>query len=376
MTQGLDDQKDVENKGDVKNNSDIKNIDDVQNNVNIRGSTKQSDKSTEGTVEEKSDENFIDILGNGLLTKKVLVQGNGRESRPDRGDIVTLDIEGHLSDGTAVDKYTAFTFPLGEGDVIQALDLGVSLMEIGETCELFAASKFAYGERGREPDIPLNSDITYTLELLKYEKKPELDKISQEVKLEMGEKKRERGNFLFSRQDFTGAINSYTQAIKILDYPSATLNEISINQQEITDCKLKCCNNLAACQLKVGAYEAAIRSTEIVLLSQPSNVKALFRIGKAHSAKGNTNEGIQYFKKALQLEPESKIIHQELSRLSKKLKSETESEKEMYRRMLGTKNTKTTNKKSGSSVIILLFYFTLYNSSDSKLHIYYPVFLV
>ncbi|KAK6179817.1 hypothetical protein SNE40_012088 [Patella caerulea] len=308
-----------------------------------------SNNANDQGAKDNGEGEYIDILGNGLLQKKVLVKGKGKDTRPLNGDIVTLDIEGYLTDGTAVDKYNSFSFYLGEGDVIQAWDLAVSLMETGETCEVVTGAKYAYGEKGRQPDIPANSEITYTLELLKHEDKPDLDKISKQEKLDMGEKKRERGNFLFARQDYTGAINSYTKAVKILDHQGNNMNSEPSLLQEILDSKIKCCNNLAACQLKVEAYDAVIRSCDMVLISQPDNVKALFRLGKAYSAKGSTNEAISYFKKALKKEPESKIIHQELSKLTKKLKSETDSEKEMYRRMLGTNNSKNSNKKPPNS---------------------------
>lgn len=49
---------------------------------------------------------------------------------------------------------------------------------------------------------------------------------------------------------------------------------------ELLDVKLKCLNNMAAAQLKLDHYEAALRSCVSVLAYQPDNVKALFRQGK------------------------------------------------------------------------------------------------
>lgn len=39
-------------------------------------------------------------------------------------------------------------------------------------------------------------------------------------------------------------------------------------------------NNLAAAQLKIGSFDAALMSVENVLRCQPNNVKALFRKAK------------------------------------------------------------------------------------------------
>ena len=44
--------------------------------------------------------------------------------------------------------------------------------------------------------------------------------------------------------------------------------------------KVKCLNNLAASQLKLDHYEAALKSCNLVLEHQPGNIKALFRKGK------------------------------------------------------------------------------------------------
>jgi FK506-binding protein 8 len=44
--------------------------------------------------------------------------------------------------------------------------------------------------------------------------------------------------------------------------------------------RLKVYNNLAAAQMKIKAYDAALQSVENVLRYQTNNVKALFRKGK------------------------------------------------------------------------------------------------
>lgn len=51
-------------------------------------------------------------------------------------------------------------------------------------------------------------------------------------------------------------------------------------EEELLDVKLKCLNNMAAAQLKLDHYEAALRSCVSVLAYQPDNIKALFRQGK------------------------------------------------------------------------------------------------
>lgn len=51
-------------------------------------------------------------------------------------------------------------------------------------------------------------------------------------------------------------------------------------EDELLDVKVKCLNNMAASQLKLDHYEAALKSCVSALQHQPDNIKALFRMGK------------------------------------------------------------------------------------------------
>lgn len=308
----------------------------TQPNPDIIKKNDVNDKTKEKKNGEDED-GYLDLLGNGLLKRKVIEGEDVEDIKPYHGDIVTINTSGKLEDGTVVDTLEDLSFPVGEGDVIQAWDLGVMTTKVGQTIELTTDAKYAYGELGRKPDIPPNATITYMIKLTKKEEAPDINKLDVDERFNMAEKKRERGNEVFGRNDYAGAINSYNKAIKILE--SGSLQGTPTKLQDLADCRLKCCNNMAACQLKVEAYDAAMKSCQAVLDLQPENVKALFRLGKAHTAKGNTKEGIQYLQKAFRLEPESKVIKQEIKKLSQKISKETELEKNMYKKMLGTKTT-------------------------------------
>lgn len=51
-------------------------------------------------------------------------------------------------------------------------------------------------------------------------------------------------------------------------------------EEEVREYRVKCLNNLAAAQLKLEQYEEALRSSRDVLTLEQNNVKALFRTGK------------------------------------------------------------------------------------------------
>lgn len=51
-------------------------------------------------------------------------------------------------------------------------------------------------------------------------------------------------------------------------------------EEEVNDYRVKCLNNLAAAQLKLGQFDEALHTSQDVLFLDPQNVKALFRKGK------------------------------------------------------------------------------------------------
>lgn len=63
---------------------------------------------------------------------------------------------------------------------------------------------------------------------------------------------------------------------------STTVDISPEEENELMDVKVKCLNNMAASQLKLDHYDAALKSCVSALSHQPENIKALFRMGKVH----------------------------------------------------------------------------------------------
>lgn len=125
--------------------------------------------------------------------------------------------------------------------------------------------------------------------------------------------------------------------------------------QELLEDRIKVYNNMAQAQMKIQAYEAALKSVDTVLQCQPNNVKALFRKGKILEAKADVAGAIPLLRKAATLDPENKSIQNELSRLILKSKREARNEKDLYQKMLGQAqilDTKTQQKKQTSTAVV------------------------
>ncbi|XP_058419770.1 peptidyl-prolyl cis-trans isomerase FKBP8 isoform X2 [Diceros bicornis minor] len=279
-------------------------------------------------------EEWLDILGNGLLRKKTLVPGPPGSSRPTKGQVVTVQLQMSLENGTRVQEEPELVFTLGDCDVIQALDLSVPLMDVGETAMVTADSKYCYGPQGRSPYIPPHAALCLEVILKTAVDGPDLEMLTGQERVALANRKRECGNAHYQRADFVLAANSYDLAIKAIT--SSTKVDMTFEEEEqLLQLKVKCLNNLAASQLKLDHYRAALRSCSLVLEHQPDNIKALFRKGKVLAQQGEYSEAIPILRAALKLEPSNKTIHAELSKLVKKHAAQRSTETALYRKMLG-----------------------------------------
>ncbi|KAM4052936.1 peptidyl-prolyl cis-trans isomerase FKBP8 [Anomaloglossus baeobatrachus] len=313
---------------------------------------KDSKEQTEEDNGEKSpEEEWEDIFVNGLMKKKVLVPGKGPESRPKRGQDVTVRLKASLEDGSVVEDNGSLTFTLGDGDVIQVLDLCVQLMETEETVLIHADSKYCYGKDGRSPNIFPNANLVLEVTLLDVKDGPDVELLTGQEKLALVNKKRERGNFYYQNGNYMFAINCYDIALRIVN-SSSKVDFTPEEEGDLLDVKMKCLNNLAASQLKLDHFEAALKSCNMVLDQQPENIKALFRKGKVLAQQGEYSEAIAILRRALKLEPSNKTIHAELSKLVKKHTDQKNVESAMYKKMLGNVSTSTNKaaKKSSWSI--------------------------
>ncbi|XP_074533786.1 FKBP prolyl isomerase 16 [Halichoeres trimaculatus] len=262
-----------------------------------------------------------DITEDRLLRKKVLESRDLNAPCPTWGQEVTVKMQCVLEDRTVVEKDCKLVFVIGEGDVNQALEECVMSMKKDEITLLLADSQYAYGLLGREPDIPAWAPLLYQLQLLDIREKPDPFTLPIADRIRIGNQKRERGNFHFQREEYSMAARAYCMALDVLTTHSRDGDDVGVKaeeEEEVKDYRVKCLNNLATSQLKLEQYDDSLRTSWDVLTLEPNNVKALFRAGKLLSDKGEYKEAMEVLKKALKLEPTTKAIHAELSKLVKR----------------------------------------------------------
>jgi peptidylprolyl isomerase len=102
------------------------------------------------------------------LKIQILAIGTGAEATP--GHTVVVNYKGTLTNGTVFDSTegkSAFSFPLGAGDVIRGWDEGVAGMKVGEKRALTIPSDLGYGPNGTPGGpIPPNATLIFEVELL------------------------------------------------------------------------------------------------------------------------------------------------------------------------------------------------------------------
>ncbi|XP_062357371.1 peptidyl-prolyl cis-trans isomerase FKBP8-like [Cinclus cinclus] len=288
---------------------------------------------------------WSDLTEDRLLRKRVVWAGPGG-SRPLPGQEVSVKVLGALEDGGLVERDPRLIFVPGHGDVVQvspnwcavqcragqrpgaptrqprrahpqALELGVPTMQPGEVSFFLAAFPYAYGRPGREPDVPPEAPLLFEVTLLEVRDGPDPQRLPPAVRLRLGSQRRERGNFHFARGDFAAALRSYRLSLRALDGP-ATAPPGPEEEEELREQRVKCLNNCAAAELKLGRAEEALAACEAALRISPDNSRALLRRGQLLAEQRRDAEAALVLRKALELDPANKVIHTELSRLAKR----------------------------------------------------------
>ncbi|XP_015493916.1 peptidyl-prolyl cis-trans isomerase FKBP8-like [Parus major] len=291
-------------------------------------------------------EGWSDLTEDRLLRKRVVRAGPGGP-RPLPGQEVSVKVLGALEDGGLVERDPRLIFVPGHGDVVQvspnrsavqcrvdttqpgtptcqlrrarsqALELGVPTMQPGEVSFFLAAFPYAYGRPGREPDVPPEAPLLFEVTLLEVRDGPDPQPLPPSVRLRLGSQRRERGNFHFARGDFAAALRSYRLSLRALDGPT-TGPPGPEEEEELREQRVKCLNNCAAAELKLGRAEEALAACEAALRIDPDNGRALLRRGQLLAEQGRDAEAALVLRRALELDPASKVIHTELSRLAKR----------------------------------------------------------
>jgi len=174
------------------------------------------DKSSNDDWTELDQDGYENVLGSGRLRRKILSPGSG-SSKPTKGDLVKIKLIAKFQDDIFEDE-PEFQFNILEGEVVQALDLIVPLMVIGETDEIIADPDLGYGAFGFPPVCPPNAAITIEVTLLEHVESTSPLDLDLELRRNVGLRKKDRGNFWFNRNDYAKSVQCYRYARSSFDF--------------------------------------------------------------------------------------------------------------------------------------------------------------
>ncbi|XP_063626690.1 peptidyl-prolyl cis-trans isomerase FKBP8 [Cydia splendana] len=339
---------------------------------------------TEKPVESKTDE-WQDVLGSGALLKKILKPGDESEGlRPHRSDICRISYELKIRGGSGdiFEKRDHVKIYLGDNEILQGLDLALTLMYKGEECLLQIAPRFAYGDVGLKPgenkglvgeSTPVNYEgpvigpetwLEARLELHDWSEEPEHETLPIAERMEIGTRRRARGNWWYGRGEAQLAVQLYRRALDVLDEaeggiteptPTGDLPPTSDELRTLLEERLRVHNNMAAAQLKAGVYEAALQAVTRVLSCQPQNAKALYRKSRILSAMGRNSEALDAARAAAVAAPDDAGARKELQRCEQRATRDRSVERRLAKRMLGTQAPVGTPDKKPSKAKMLMW---------------------
>ncbi|CAH2984653.1 unnamed protein product [Chilo suppressalis] len=325
-------------------------------------------------VSDTVKDEWQDVLASGALLKKILKPGDEASgARPQRSDICRISYELKIRDsGEIVEKRDQVKIYLGDNEVLQGLDLVLTLMHEGEECLLQLAPRFAYGEAGLKPGESLGlvgeidgpkyegpaigpeTWLEARLELHDWNEEPEHETLPIAERMEIGIRRRARGNWWYGRGEAQLAVQLYRRALDVLDEseggitdptPAGELVPTSEALTALLEERLRVHNNMAAAQLKAGAYDAALQAVTRVLQCQPNNAKALYRKSRILSAMGRNMEALAAAKAAAAAAPQDSGTKKVLQKCEEKANRDRSVERRLAKRMLGTSD----SPKSGGA---------------------------
>ncbi|CAF4070693.1 unnamed protein product [Rotaria sp. Silwood2] len=299
-----------------------------------------------------------DILGNKSLLKQTINPGTP-DTRPLRNTMATVSyklflIDDSTSNSRLIETITNESFFVSENDILPAIDISIQLMDRGEHAFIYSDVRHCYGEIGYEEKQipPISSNNSYRmkidLEFHDWKYAPDIQTLSIDERLFWSDKKRQRGNFLYRRKDYSTVLQCYRNSLKFLDIEQYPLLEDDKQSSILIDRYIQVQNNLAQVHLLNNQYEQCLDAVNQVLKHDSKNIKALFRQAKALFELGNYDQAISPLKLLLQSQNkdvEKDKVNEMLNICETKLAKYKKNEKEIYKRMFSSTTPTKTDQK-------------------------------
>ncbi|KAI9257010.1 hypothetical protein EDC94DRAFT_522714 [Helicostylum pulchrum] len=240
---------------------------------------------------------LINLTKDGNVTKRILREGAGVSS--EKGNSVCVHYESFLQEtntkfDSTRDRKAEFTFNLNSGKVVEAWEIAIPTMKVGEKAEIFCTSDYGYGDEGRTHIVPRKANLRFEVELLGFWE----NATSAAERIASAEKKKLEGNQLFKTGLTEEALFAYRKARDyIKDLWNCEPEELEASRILIVTIQL----NIAACYLKLKNYEFTIEVCKRALDRDCTNIKGYYRLAQAYLELGEFDQCIEFTKLGLEV---------------------------------------------------------------------------
>ena len=136
----------------------------------------------------------------------------------------------------------------------------------GETCELIARAEYAYGERGRPPDVPPGVSLRYEVELISWvPPRKERFELTDDERLAEARRLKGQGSSAYSSGLYLEAQVHYHEASRLLLNDFDELRPPAGKELECRDLLVACMLNVAQCALRREEWFSADKACTDVL---------------------------------------------------------------------------------------------------------------
>lgn len=318
---------------------------------------------------ESAKRKMVDISGgDGGVMKRVLMDGlQTLGSVPEDSTITihySLQLEGQDEPfDSSVLRGRPERYKLGDGQVIEGLEVGVRTMKKGEKAQFLIDWMYAYGQFGCPPRIPSRTACMATVELLDFVEEGQAEALLAMDAEERNKKhnypdtekvvriEHNNGNNYVRKEEWKMALKHYDRGIKLLQEVSLANREEEDRRQKIL---LKLQLNTAHCCLKVKWPKKACIACREALDIEKDNTKALFRFGKAKRMLEDYDSAKDYLIRAQRRAPQDMAVAEELRSLEDQLVRQRNSEKTLCMNMFKNSGDTKRDEVEGEFYITML----------------------
>jgi len=278
----------------------------------------------------------------GHIQKITIRLGKGANCIAYHGDIVTVHYdlykfkngfpESRPFDSTTTPRKKPHKFELMNQEVIPVLDIAVNNMKLGERAIFLSSPKYAYGAHGiPELKIEPAAYILLLVELVSATKPTvgelafrgkisvhERDTLGEEDLYDIGEEFKKQGNKAYGKTKYMSAVENYKYGLEWL-MGSVIDDDTSVGFQRLIFAYYI---NLVVAFIKLDLYDTALqycqlgaRIPEKFLTIKDHPAKLHYRLALIYLEKRHYEKAKVACKKALQLEPRNREIHELLAKI-------------------------------------------------------------